>query len=211
MSWRKVGAENLGVPFGGVGQALRGLGCREVRLLKALGAGFLAAVIVSVLAALLDVSSGSRGAVSLIAFGLVAWLVNINLKEPDQEDGVDPDLRRPAPDGSVDIGAGLWQRVDGWEAVRVWHNETTDRFYFSTSDHFTYGSNVGGYGRRELATLYMGEKLSLSPERLAAVDPSAEPAVILNQFGQPVLAASDWEEGLDPLLADPAFHAQEGG
>jgi hypothetical protein len=70
--------------------------------------------------------------------------------------------------------------------------------------------NAGGYGRDELATLYMGEKLSLCPERLTAAGFTAEPAVIRNRFGDPVLAEWDWEDGLDPLIADPAFHTPEG-
>ena len=36
-----------------------------------------------------------------------------------------------------------------------------------------------------------------------------EAAVITNKHGEPVLAAFEWEDGLDPLIADPAFHADE--
>ena len=52
----------------------------------------------------------------------------------------------------------------------------------------------------------MTAKLSLSPERLTPY--GAEPAVIPNAHGKPVLAAFDWADGLDALLADSAFHVE---
>ncbi len=116
------------------------------------------------------------------------------------------DLQQPAPSTAQDIGAGLWNPLDGPEVVRVLHDPDADLFYFDTDKKYLYGANTGGYGRRELATLYMTGKLSLSPERLGTY--GAEPAVILNSYGQPVLAASEWEDGLDALLADSAFHAE---
>lgn len=112
--------------------------------------------------------------------------------------------------GTVDLGAGLWwaQPVERWDLVRVLHREADDRFFFATvHDQYTYGVNVGGYGRRELATLYLTETLTLCPERLKAEGHDVEPAVIRNRHGQPVLAHWDPADGIDPLLVDPDFHA----
>ncbi len=119
-----------------------------------------------------------------------------------------PDLRGPAPSIAKDIGAGLWSRSGGpWEVVRVLHDPAADLYYLDTGENYVYGANVGGYGRRELATLYISGKLNLSPELIA--ERGEEPAVILNVHGDPVLAAPDWSDGVDPLIADPAFHADE--
>ena len=121
------------------------------------------------------------------------------------------DVSHPAPSTAEDIGAGIWNGPGGTEVVRVLHEPTADLFYFDTDKGYIYGVNVGGYGRRELATLYLTGKLSLSRDRLFGVSPSLalEAAVITNAHGEAVLAAFDPEDGLDPLIADPAFHAEE--
>ena len=80
-----------------------------------------------------------------------------------------------------------------------------------TQTGFTYGENVNGYGRNELATLYMTKKLSLAPERVARVAPMEKVAVILNAVGEPVLADRNWKRGLGPLISDPAFHGNPSG
>jgi len=122
-----------------------------------------------------------------------------------------PDFSEAAPATAEDIGAGVWNSPAGPEIVRVIHDPGADLFYFDTGKNYVYGVNVGGYGRRELATLYLTGKLSLSQERLFVVSPSdaLNAAVITNAHGEPVLAAFEWEDGLDPLIADPAFHADE--
>lgn len=105
------------------------------------------------------------------------------------------------------IGAGAWNPDSPVaEVVRVLHDRSADLFYFDTGKNYVYGANLGGYGRKELATLYLTGKLSLSPALLA--ESGNEPAVILNSKGEPVLAAENWQDGLDPLIADPAFHAE---
>lgn len=122
------------------------------------------------------------------------------------------DLTQPAPSTAQDIGAGIWtDGIYGVQVVRVLHDSTADLFYFDTGKGWVYGANLGGYGRRELATLYMTDKLTLSRDRLFAISPSLalEAAVITNVNGDAVLAAFEWEDGLDPLLADPAFHARD--
>jgi len=121
------------------------------------------------------------------------------------------DATQEVPPTAQNIGAGVWNSPAGPEVVRVLHDAGADRFYFDTGKNYVYGVNVGGYGRRELATLYVTGKLSLSRDRLFMVSPSdaMEAAVITNKHGEPVLAAFEWEDGLDPLTADPAFHADE--
>jgi hypothetical protein len=114
-------------------------------------------------------------------------------------------MRRSEP---TEIGSGLWQSQKGWEVVQVLHDGTKDLFYFATDDGYIYGKEVGGYGRDELATLYMTEKLTLSPARLFAISPSLSisAAQILNCNGDPVMVEANWEDGLQPLIDDPAFH-----
>jgi hypothetical protein len=88
------------------------------------------------------------------------------------------DSRDARPGGgpeSVDLGAGLWQAAAGrWELVRVLHHEDRDVFFFSLEhSQYTYGATVGGYGRDELATLYLGEKLTLHAREADAVPGAA--------------------------------------
>ena len=112
--------------------------------------------------------------------------------------------------GTVDLGAGLWwaRPVERWDLVRVLHREEDDRFFFApVHDQHIYGVNVGGYGRRELATLYLSETLTLCPERLTEAGYDIEAAVIRNRFGDPVLAQWDPVDGVGSLLVDSAFHA----
>lgn len=123
--------------------------------------------------------------------------------------------RRPkqAPETAEFLGFGLWRTSRGWEVVEVLHDQEPDRFYFKVTDpEYVYGARSGGYGRRELATLYMTESLSLSPDRMFLVSPSLafQMAVIKNIHGTPIMAAEEWQDGLDPLIADPAFHTKQG-
>ena len=59
---------------------------------------------------------------------------------------------------SLGFESNVIQRVD----VRVLHDLAADLFYSNTGKDYIYGVNFGGYGRRELATLYLTRKLSLS-------------------------------------------------
>lgn len=120
--------------------------------------------------------------------------------------------RERVPNTARYLGVGLWQSPLGWEVVGVHHDPEPDKFYFKTSNEaggHVYGANVRGYDRNELATLYMTEKLTLCPARLFSISPdlAIQVAVIENVHGDPVLAEWEWQEGLEPLLADPAFHA----
>lgn len=112
----------------------------------------------------------------------------------------------------TDLGAGVWGAPTGPEIVRVLHAADTDLFYFGTESGYVYGADVGGYGRNELATLYLTGKLSLSPQVVSEVDPyTKDVAVIRNVHGVPVLAEADPMDGIDSLLADPAFHGNPMG
>lgn len=114
---------------------------------------------------------------------------------------------------TVDLGAGLWwaRPVERWDLVRVLHREEDDRFFFApVHDQHIYGVDMpvkAGYGRRELAFLYLSETLSLCPERLQEEGHDVEPAVIRNKFGDPVLADWDPVDGVGSLVVDPTFYA----
>lgn len=90
------------------------------------------------------------------------------------------------------------------ELVQVLYDQGADLYYFDTGKSYVFGVNVGGYGRKELATLYITGKLSLSPSQVKALGQS--PAEIRNVHGVLVLADDDPSDGLDPLMSDPSFH-----
>ena len=162
-------------------------------------------MIVSVLLNLLGLRGAGAGALSLATLVGVTVIV---FKSMDKKAGM-----VPPPSSTMsnthDLGVGLWQSPAGWEIVSVLHDEANDLFYFRTGDGHVYGDKVGGYARNELATLYLTEKLSLSPANLFMIDPSlsVSMAVIRNVHGQPVMTEPNPQDGAETLLSDPAFHA----
>lgn len=113
------------------------VGCFHVRLLVSLGSGFAAAVLVTMLLSLGGGESAGRGAISLLTFISVAWFVNRRRRAGGGavDHRAPSDLRQLAPDGSVDIGAGVWRRVSG--GGRLCESGITGRVIGSTSPPMT--------------------------------------------------------------------------